>query len=314
MTVVLLISILVIFIIVLLTNPVFTNKKNSPITVSKENLYNHVKFLTSIDPPRNAFNTESLEKSAEYIYENFKRYCEKTYYQTFKAENVEYKNVICEFGKGKELIVIGAHYDVCCDQPGADDNASGVAGLLELARLLAEKKPELKSRVQLVAYSLEEPPYFATEQMGSFIHARSLYEKNEKVKFMISLEMIGYFSEEKGSQKFPFPLLKLFYPDKGNFIGIVGRPLDWFVTRKIKKKIKSCSDIEVYSINTPNIIPGIDFSDHRNYWKFGYKAVMITDTAFYRNPNYHTQKDTVQTLNFDKMAQVVKGVYCTLLE
>ncbi len=297
-----------------ITNPVFTKKKQKEIKVDKEKLYKHVEFLTSLSPPRNAFYLESLNKAADYIFKEMKSYCKNVYFQEFEVEGNIYKNVICEFGKGEGLIVIGAHYDVCCEQPGADDNASGVSGLLELVRLLSENQNKLKSRVQLVAYTLEEPPFFATYKMGSYIHAKSLYEKKEKVKFMISLEMIGYFRDEKGSQKFPFPFMNLIYSDKGNFIGIVGSPSDWIVTREIKKKMIQNSEIDIYSINFPNIILGIDFSDHRNYWKFGYKAVMITDTAFYRNPNYHQPTDTIDTLNFDKMAEVVKGIFGVLID
>ncbi len=297
-----------------ITNPVFTKKKSKQIKIDKEKLYKHVEFLTSLQPPRNAFHLNSLNKAADYIFKEMSKYCENVHFQEFKVEGNNYKNIICEFGKGEDLIVVGAHYDVCCEQPGADDNASGIAGLLELARLISQNQKNLKNRVQLVAYSLEEPPFFGTDKMGSFFHAKKLYEDKEKVKFMISLEMIGYFSEEKGSQKFPFPFMNLIYPDRGNFIGIVGSPFDWFVTRLIKKKMIQNSDIDVRSINFPNIIPGIDFSDHRNYWKFGYRAVMITDTAFYRNPNYHQITDTIETLNFDKMAEVVKGVFGVIID
>ncbi len=297
----------------LIVNPILSKRNNKNINVSKENLFKHVKFLTDLNPPRNAFNIESLNKAAEYIYNHFKVYCENTYYQIYRVGETEYKNVICEFGSGESIIVIGAHYDVCCEQPGADDNASGVAGLLEIARLISEEKPNLKNRIQLVAYTLEEPPFFSTSQMGSYIHAERLYRNGEKVKYMISLEMIGYFSDKKGSQKFPFPIFKFFYPDRGNFIGIVGRPKDWYITRKIKEKMIEASSIDVRSINIPNIIPGVDFSDHRNYWIFGYNAVMITDTAFYRNPNYHEKTDTIETLDFERMSEVVKGVYWAVI-
>ncbi len=278
-----------------------------------ERIYKDVELLTSIRPFRNYLNTESLEKTASYIESIFKENCEETQIQSFEAENKTYKNIIGSFNVSeKERIIVGAHYDVAGDTPGADDNASGVVGLLELSRLIKEVKPSLKYRIDLVAYANEEPPFFATRKMGSYIHAKSLHDKRVPVKVMICLEMIGYFSDKPNSQSFPLPFMKWFYPDKGNFVGVVGKLGQGRITKRIRDIMRKNSRIGVYSINAPKIIPGVDYSDHRNYWHFEYNAVMITDTAFYRNPNYHRRTDTIDTLDFEKMYQVINGIFAVL--
>ena len=195
--------------------------------------------------------------------------------------------------------------------PGADDNASGVAGLIELAYLLG--KTSLPVRVELVAFTLEEPPFFRTPFMGSAIHAASLKKQGVKVRIMFALEMIGFFSDASHSQGFPLSILRLFYPSQGNFIAVVGKLGQGSVVRRVKQAMRGPSLLPVYSINAPRFVPGIDFSDHLNYWEAGYEAVMITDTAFYRNQGYHTLQDTPDTLDYERMAMVVQGVYAAIL-
>jgi Zn-dependent M28 family amino/carboxypeptidase len=224
-----------------------------------------------------------------------------------------YRNVIGSFGPERgERIVIGAHYDSFSTYPAADDNASGVAALIELAGLLDETK-DLAVRVDLVAYTLEEPPAYRTDAMGSWVHARSLRAEGVAVRAMMSLEMIGYFSDTPGSQAFPHPVLRMFYPTTGNFIAVIGRLGDFRLTRATKAAMRGASDLDVRSMNAPTWIPGVDFSDHRSYWAHGYPAVMITDTAFYRNDRYHTPHDTAETLDYGRMARVVQGVYQAVL-
>ncbi|WP_293444707.1 M28 family peptidase [Persephonella sp.] len=277
-----------------------------------ERIYKDIEFLTSIRPYRNYLNVGSLNKAADYIYQTFKEFSEGAYFQEFSIGGNRYKNVICSVNTHlEERIIIGAHYDVAGDTPGADDNASGVAGLLELLRLLHNKKTNY--RIDFAAYTLEEPPFFGTKKMGSFIHAQSLYKEKAKIKVMISLEMIGYFSDEEGSQQFPLPFMKLLYPETGNFIGVIGNLFQRGITKKIRDLMRKGSDIPVYSINAPTIIPGVDFSDHRNFWYFGYNAVMITDTAFYRNPNYHRKTDNIGTLDLKKMHSVIQGLKYAVL-
>ncbi|MFM8241825.1 MAG: M28 family peptidase, partial [Crocinitomicaceae bacterium] len=177
----------------------------------------HLTKLTKTAEYRHFMNVNQLNETASYIFTEFSKYSDSVDYQLFNVNKNEYKNVICSFGtEHTQRVIIGAHYDVCGNQEGADDNASGVVGLLELARLL--KNSKLPYRVDLVAYSLEEPPFFRTKSMGSYIHAH--YLKNNKIPVigMISVEMIGYFSKEKNSQDYPISLLKLKYGSRGDFI------------------------------------------------------------------------------------------------
>ncbi len=149
--------------------------------------------------------------------------------------------------------------------------------------------------------------------MGSTVHAKSLADTNIKVKAMIALDMIGYFTDKPNSQEYPLPMLKLLYPNKGNYIEIVSTLDSAMIVHKIKNYMKEASEIDVHSLTSPLIIPGIDLSDHQSYWKYNYKAVMITDTSFYRNPNYHKKTDIIESLDFDRMKEVVKGIYWTIV-
>lgn len=291
------------------THPVWSSgDRTMNLPVDKTLLRRHVEILSGISPSRSHAHPSSLHVAATYIEEELRRYSDRVEVQPFTVRRDSYRNVSALFGPAEgERIVIGAHYDVCMDQPGADDNASGVAGLLELARLLRDT--ELRRPVELVAYSLEEPPHFRTEHMGSAHHAKKLYDENVSVLLMISLECIGYFSDLENSQAYPVGLLKWFYPSKADFIAVVGNLGGWGWVREFKSRMKAASTIPVHSINAPSFIPGVDFSDHLNYWKYGFDALMITDTAFFRNANYHEPTDTPATLDYDRMAEVVRGVY-----
>jgi len=281
--------------------------------VEPSRLEAHVRMLCETLAPRDASHPENLDRVAAYLREEFARARGAVVAeQLFEVSGRTYRNVIASFGpETAERIVVGAHYDTAGARPGADDNASGVAGLLELARLFGEVPPPL--RVELVAYTLEEPPYFRSRSMGSAIHAASLKEQGVRVRAMFSLEMIGYFSDAPGSQQFPVQLLTAFYPSRANFISIVGKMDQGGLVRRVKRAMRGASALPVYSINAPRSIPGVDFSDHLNYWNAGYDAVMITDTAFYRNPNYHTYEDTPATLDYRRMAMVVAGVHAAVM-
>lgn len=292
----------------LVAQPTFTKNSPSNLTLESARLKAHVLELARDYFPRSHANTKNLDRCAEYIRVHFKKAGAATAIQEFTVYGKKYQNVIGFFGdKAGRRIVIGAHYDARANTPGADDNASGIAGLIELAYLIGKEK--IDTGVELVAYSLEEPPFFGTENMGSVHHAKLLHDRKISVTCMIALEMIGYFSSAADSQLYPMPVLKIFYPNKGNFIAIVGRLGQRKIVRKIKGLMKGATDLPVYSINAPLFIPGIDFSDHRNYWKYGYDAVMITDTAFHRNQAYHTPGDTAQRLNYESMGKAVIQIF-----
>jgi hypothetical protein len=231
----------------------------------------HVRMLSETLVPRDEEHPENLDRVAAYIRGEFERaQAVEVAEQPYPVNGRTYRNVLARFGPDtRERIVVGAHYDVAGPYPGADDNASGVAGLIELAHLLGRTK--LPLRVELVAFSLEEPPYFRTEYMGSAVHAASLKKQGVPVRAMFCLEMIGYFSDAPGSQSFPTPALKPFYPSKGNFITIVGKPDQGALVRRVKTAMRHASPLPVFSINAPTAVPGIDFSDHGSYWK----AVMM---------------------------------------
>jgi hypothetical protein len=287
-----------------------------PATEYDNPLRDTVEYLCAADPPRNYYNPASLERTARWIEARLLECTPFVKSQPFQADNgLTYENVIATFNPGgKDRIVVGAHYDVCGDQPGADDNASAVAGLIEIARLIARNEPALQYRVDLVAYSLEEPPTFRSRYMGSYIHAKSLHDAGIDIKVMICLEMIGYYSDRENSQRYPAPFLSTIYPTTGNFISVVGKMGQGRSVRRVKKLMKAGSDIPVQAIAAPPGLPGIDRSDHLNYWKFGYTAVMITDTADYRNPNYHQKSDTPDTLDYSMMAKTVASVYNTVIK
>jgi Zn-dependent M28 family amino/carboxypeptidase len=273
----------------------------------------HVRALAGF-APRDERHPENLDRAAAYIRQELQSAGgQQVEDQEFVVSGETYRNVIARFGpETRERIVVGAHYDAAGPYPGADDNASGVAGLIEMARLLGKKPPSL--RVELVAYSLEEPPHFASSTMGSAVHAASLKKQGVRVRAMIALEMIGYFTDEPDSQQFPAPFLSRLYPSKGNFITVVGKLGQKSLVRRIKKAMARATPLPVESINAPTSLTGVDFSDHRNYWAAGYEAAMITDTAFLRNPHYHQASDRPETLDYRSMARVVEGVHAAVRE
>jgi len=279
-----------------------------------QRLHGDVNFLTSVKPARNYNNIDILNKVAAYIMGEFEKLDCEVRYQIFHVDGVGYRNVIANFGpEGGPVIVVGAHYDVAGDQPGADDNASAVAGLLEIARKINDYKGNLNNRIELVGYCLEEPPYFGTENMGSAVHAKSIAEGNINIKGMLCLEMIGYFSELPNSQNFPDDRLRKLYPDKGNFIIVVGKKGQEVFIQMVQNLMQKGGNIDVQSIALPSSDILAELSDHRNYWKYNFNAVMINDTSFLRNPNYHQKTDTIETLNFEKMAEVIKGVFNVII-
>jgi hypothetical protein len=256
-----------------------------------------------------------LSRTIEYISKELTEYGYTVLDQPYEYRGNMYKNIYVEKAGTKEpdkILVIGAHYDTVTGTPGADDNASAVAGLLELARLLAETP--LNKTVHFVAFTLEEPPLFRSKKMGSYVYAKSLKQAGRNVEGMICLEMIGYFTDEPGSQVFPLPFMRWFYPTTGNFITLVSNIESRGFLKRVKSGFKKGSDLPVETLSTVFIVPGVDFSDHRNFWKHGYKALMVTDTAFYRNPQYHGIGDVPEILDYERMTEVVLGLKSAIEE
>lgn len=281
--------------------------------ISVQNMEATVRYLTTTVPARSYGHPDAMDRSAAYISQKLSEYGLEPERQEFTVDGRRYVNVMASAGPREgERFVVGAHYDVCGDQPGADDNASGIAALLEIARFAKKREAELKHGVDFVAYALEEPPFFGSRNMGSYVHAEYLHRNNVRVKGMISLEMIGYFTEEKDSQAYPLSILRPFYPATGNFIAVVGSWGSSGLIARVAKHMRNAS-IGVETLKAPSFVTGVDFSDHRNYREFGYDAVMVTDTAFYRNANYHRRTDTMDTLSFPKMKEVAKGVCWAVL-
>lgn len=306
------------FFLLLSLYSIFSHANSSHTNLSHANssdtliIKEHLTNITKTEKARNYKNLATLNQVAAYIYETFDQYADTTYYQTYEVEGNIYKNVICVFGSSNpESIVVGAHYDVCGDQEGADGNASGTVGLLELARLL--KDQPLTHRLELVAYTLEEPPFFRTKQMGSYVHAQSLKAAKTNVLGMVCLEMIGYFDDRKDSQAYPMGLFSWFYGTKGDYITLVNKFGKGRFCSRFNRQFKKKAAIKTETFTGPKQLEGIDFSDHLNYWALGFDALMITDTAFYRNHNYHKKTDQMHTLNLTKMAQVIDGVYQVLI-
>jgi Zn-dependent M28 family amino/carboxypeptidase len=265
-----------------------------------------VRFLADPDHPRDWEHPEGLDRAAAYIVE---RFATRALEQPYAIGRVAFKNVIARFGpESGSRIVVGAHYDACGPHPGADDNASGVAGLLELARLLDGQ--ELSSPVELVAYSTEEPPFFGSDDMGSAVHAKELAGSGQTVGAMISLEMIGYFVPEQPRESF---LLSLVYPRNGEFIAVVGRWQDRALMRRAKSCFRGATTVQAVSYAGAAKF-GVDLSDQRNYWAVGFPGIMVTDTAFLRSPHYHSSTDTADTLDYRRLAGVVDGVFSAVVD
>jgi Zn-dependent M28 family amino/carboxypeptidase len=296
---------------------------SAPPSVDAARLQAHVTKLSVDLYPRSFEQFDHLEAAAQYIIAQLKESGAAVSVQEVKVQEATYKNIIARFGPAQgPLMVIGAHYDSYGDParatnergfstqthtPGADDNASGVAGLIELARLLG-RHPQARP-IELVAYTLEEPPNFRSANMGSAWHAKSLKDAGREVRLMLSLEMIGYFSDVPRSQHFPLPGMNHLYADRGNFIALVGKLDGVTAIRRAKALMAGATDLPVFSLNAPRAMQGVDWSDQRNYWALGYPALMVTDTSYLRNPHYHKAGDTYDKLDYARMAKVVQGVY-----
>lgn len=258
--------------------------------------------------PRSIHTPTKLAESADYIESVFVAAGYTPSRQTYTVYGVECANIEVEIPGGttpEEIVIVGGHYDTIPTTPGADDNASGTVATLELARRFTGSKPGRTLR--FVAFVNEEPPYFQRDTMGSLMYAKRAHERGENIVAMISLECMSYFSDAPGSQAYPAPF-SLFYPSTGNFIAFVGNYASRKLVRQVVRDFRSHAYFPSEGLAAAAAIPGVGWSDHWGFWQYGYPALMVTDTAPFRNPHYHQTSDTIDTIQFDKLARVVDGL------
>jgi len=273
----------------------------------KSDLFNHIDYLSETIGPRH-MEDGSLYRAAEYIKSEFSKMGYQTTTQDYKVDNKIARNIIAEL-KGTEdadkIIIIGGHYDTGANTKGANDNASGIAATLALAKIFSNKHQ--KYTIRFVAFANEEPPYFHSETMGSLVYARQLKADNENIIAMLSLETMGYYSNEKGSQKYP-PPLNWFYPDTGNFIGFVSNLNSEDLLYRAITSFRKNSEMPSEGGIIADFVPGVGWSDHWSFWQVDYPAIMVTDTAVFRYPHYHRSTDTIDKIDFDSLTRVVSGL------
>lgn len=280
----------------------------------RERLEGHVRVLAEEIGERNHLFPEALAEAAAYVQGELEDAGYRVRLQSYEAYGQEFWNVEAAregAERPQEIFVVGAHYDSVPGSPGANDNGSGIAALLELARILGDRTPARTLR--FVAFTNEEPPHFQTPAMGSRVYARRAAEGEEEIVGMISLETIGYYRDEPGTQHYPFPF-GLFYPDEGDFIAFVGDLRSRSLVRGAVGTFRSETAFPAYGVAAPRWIPGIGWSDHDSFWRHGYRALMITDTAPFRYPHYHTEDDRPPHLDYGRMARVVDGVRAVVKE
>jgi Zn-dependent M28 family amino/carboxypeptidase len=289
-----------------------------PLTTAEEetrdNLEGHVRMLATTIGERNIENYEKLQSTVQYIKHYFGEAEMDLSVQVYDIDGQKFENIIVDVKgakKPEEIIVVAAHYDTARNTPGANDNASGVAALLEIARLTKERNPG--RTVRLVTFVNEEPPYFQTEQMGSRVYARQAKERGENIVAMLSLESIGYYSDKPGSQTY-VSIVSYLYPDTGNYIAFIGNLKSRALVRSCVDAFRRTADFPSEGAVLPAWTPGADWSDHWSFWKEGYPAVMVTDTAPFRYPYYHKPEDTPEKLDYDRMARVVTGLVQVITE
>src|SRR5512143_611315 len=271
-------------------------------------LMRHVATLAGEIGERNVYRPQTLDAAARYIESVWADAGLAVARQPYVVRGVECANLEVVLPGNRwpaQNVVVGAHYDTVLRSPGADDNASAVAALLELGRLLAQAARGRTLR--LVAFVNEEPPFFFWGQMGSQVYARAARSRGEDIRLMISLEMLGYYRDEPGSQAYP-PLFRHFHPDRGDFIAFVSNWRSRRHMRRAERAFRARSDFPLEASATFGWVPGVAWSDHLSFWRAGYPAFMCTDTAFFRNPHYHAAHDTPQTLAYRRLAQLTEGL------
>jgi hypothetical protein len=288
-----------------------TQEARAPVTIRPDTLIAHVQMFAGEIGERNTFRPQALRRAAAFIEQTWRNQGYAVTRQEYAIGGHTWANLeITRRGRENpdDIILVGAHYDSVIGCPGANDNATGVAALLELSRLAAAK--DLGKSLRFVAFVNEEPPHFQTALMGSRVYAQEARTRGDRIRAMLSLETLGYYSEAPGSQAFPFPsaLYRLFYPDRGNFILFVSNFGSRSLMRQAVDFFRAHTDFPVETIATFEWVPGVDWSDHGSFWAEGYPALMVTDTALYRYPHYHTEQDTPEKVDYGKLARVVDGL------
>ena len=271
----------------------------------------HVEYLAGTIGERNLWQYPALQLAAEYVEQQLAACGYQTSRQTFDVSRVPVSNIEAVLegtARPDEIVVLGAHYDTVGGSPGANDNGTGVAAVLELARRFAGR-PQSRT-LRFVAFVNEEPPFFQTPQMGSYVFAKAARERGDRVVAMLSLETMGYYSEAKGSQTYPAPLAAM-YPDVGNFIGLVADLGSEPLLLAARQAFEAASAFPVQALAGPADLPGVGWSDHWAFWQHGYPALMVTDTAPFRYPWYHTEHDTPDKIDYPRFAAVVDGLEAT---
>lgn len=283
-----------------------------PLTAPEETirtgLRRHVETLAAAIGERHIWNDGSLAAAADYVERALAAAGLPVTRQRFAVRGVEVANVVGEIGAARpdrEVVVVGAHYDSVIGTVGANDNASGVAALLELARLLADRP--LARQVRLVAFANEEPPFFLSSDMGSRQYARRCREGRDRVVAMLALETMGCYSDRRFSQSYPFPF-GLFYPRTGNFIAFVGNLRSRALVRRCVGAFRRHAAFPSEGTAAPGYLPGVFWSDHWAFWREGYRALMVTDTALFRYGYYHLAGDTPEKIDYARLARVVTGL------
>jgi Zn-dependent M28 family amino/carboxypeptidase len=268
----------------------------------------HVEMLAATIGERNLWSYGALERAAQYISMQLTASGYATRRQTYELAKLPLSNVEAVLegtARAAEIVVVGAHYDTVVGCPGANDNATGVAAVLELAQRFSGRPQQ--QEIRFVAFVNEEPPFFQTAHMGSAVYANAARSRGDRVVGMLSLETMGYYSEEKGSQRYPEPMMAL-YPDVGNFIGFVANIGSVRLLLRARRAFKRRTSFPLQSAAVPAVIPGVGWSDHWAFWQAGYPAMMVTDTAPFRYPWYHTADDTPDKLDYHRLAYVVDGL------
>ena len=271
-------------------------------------LRGHVFLLAGEIGERNIWLPKKLAAAAAYIEKTWQEQNFMVQRQEYDARGVKSANLIIEIpgnSRAGEIVIVGAHYDSVLGSPGANDNGTGVASLLEISRLLSGTNNA--RTIRLVAFTNEEPPFFLGRDMGSRVYASRLRQQEEDIVGMLSLETMGFYSEAPHSQEYPFPF-SFFYPDRANFIGFVANLRSRHLMRLSLAAFRRTTRFPSEGTAAPGWITGIGWSDHWSFWREGYRAIMITDTAFFRYEHYHTRQDTPEKIDYDRLARVTNGL------